>query len=73
MPTVPAVKPTPIKPSEFKAVIPTADDTVAQAIVKVFIRFPILFYRWFSYTYRADMTFSDEVKAALCKVASECP
>lgn len=58
------------KPSEFKATIVESTDTLPVAFVKVFIRFPVLLYRWYLAWYNFDQTFTQEFKAKVC---AACP
>jgi len=60
----------PPKPSEFKAVIVLPTDTLPQAFVKVFLRFPVLFLRWFKSVYNDDGTYTDDFKQRVC---NSCP
>jgi hypothetical protein len=61
------------KPSEFAAVVVESTDTIAVAFVKVFIRFPVLLYRWYLSWYNPDGTPTIEFKAKLCAAWADCP
>lgn len=60
-------------PSEFAAVVVESTDTLAVAFVKVFIRFPVLLYRWYSAWFQIDGSFTTEFKAKLCAAFDDCP
>ena len=61
------------RPSEFAAVVVESTDTIAVAFVKVFIRFPVLLYRWYASWFNADGTMTSELKAKLCAAWASCP
>lgn len=61
-----AVPVSPVVPSEIKAILPLPEDDLCTAFIKTFIKFPILFLRWYTWAYRANGTFTDEYKAWLC-------
>jgi hypothetical protein len=58
--------PFPVRPSDFHAVVVLADDSLATAIVKTYIRLPILLYKLFKYMFNADGTFTAEFQEDLC-------
>ena len=58
-------------PSEFRALVVESTDTLAVAFVKVFIRFPVLLYRWFITWIAADGTLTPEFKAKICAACPE--
>jgi len=64
---------TPVLPSEIKAVIPKQDDLLWDAIVKAFIKLPLLLYRWYRYEYKSDGNFTDAYAKQLCDALKECP
>lgn len=64
---------TPIHPSEFQAVIPISTDTLCQALVKVCIKFPILFWNWYSYAFIDGGSFATGFASDLCVVKANCP
>ena len=64
---------TPVLPSEIKAIIPRPDENLCSALVKVFLKFPVLVYRWFRYEYKQDGNFTDEYAAKICASLAECP
>lgn len=63
--------PSPIKPSQFEAVVVQPEDDLCTAFVKAFIRFPILLWLWFKYVYRYDGKFSAEFEQDLCNACPE--
>lgn len=63
----------PIPPSQFQALIPKPTDTLCQAIVKVFIQLPVLFYRWVKYAFNENGTPSDAFQTEICDVRKNCP
>jgi len=65
--------PSPVAPSEFKALIPTGSDTICQSLVKVVIQFPILFWRWFSYAHTDSGSINTPFAQDLCDTISNCP
>lgn len=60
-----------VKPSEIKAVVVESTDSLAVALVKVFVRFPVLMARVFMWSLNEDGTFSAELKAILCAACPE--
>lgn len=57
----------PVLPSELEAVIVLPTDTLAVAIVKTYVRLPVLVYRFFSWAVLSDGTLSAEAEAWLCE------
>jgi len=59
------------KPSEFNAVVVLPTDNLAVAMVKVFIRFPVLFCRWYVTVFQANGTFTTEFQRKLCDACAK--
>jgi len=62
--------PSPVKPSEFKAVIVEPDDGVGTALKKTFLQFPVLFWRWFRYKYEWDGSFTIAYREDVCNACA---
>lgn len=56
----------PLKPSEVQEVVVLATDSICTGFVKTFIRFPVIFYKWYKWAYNADGSISDEYKQVIC-------
>lgn len=54
-------------PAEFKELIVKPTDLLRDAQVKAFVRFPVLFARWYRSVFNEDGTFTEEFKAKLCE------
>lgn len=61
--------PFPVRPSDFEQTIVLADDSVGTAIVKTFIRMPILFFRMIAYMFTANGSLSDAFKEQICNLS----
>lgn len=64
----------PIKPSEFRALIPDSDDTVCGTLVK-FFRFTVLLWRYFSWMYtlrNGSWVLSDDFREMTCNALKFC-
>jgi len=61
----------PVLPSDFEEVLVLPDDTLRIALVKAFIRFPVLVYRYYKWKYGGTGQFTEEYQNALCAIA--CP
>tara|TARA_Y100000034_G_scaffold134795_1_gene204302 strand:+ start:1222 stop:2520 length:1299 start_codon:yes stop_codon:yes gene_type:complete len=57
--------PSNIRPKDFENYLPEETDTVAQGLVK-FVRFAILFWRWFRSEFKTDGSFGQTMKAEMC-------
>ena len=60
-------------PAEFDQVVVNPTDTLAVAFVKVFIRFPVLLYRWYRSWYQLNGEFQPEFREKLCAALADCP
>lgn len=58
------------RPSEFAALIVQPADKPAQALIKVFIRLPVLLTRWLYAVYLDTGEFTPEFKQKIC---AACP
>lgn len=64
----------PIKPSEFKALIPGSDDSVCEILIKYF-KFTVLFWRYFSWLYTLEngqWRYSDDFIEMTCESMKKC-
>lgn len=57
----------PVLPSELEAVIVLPTDTMAVAIVKTYVRLPVLVYRFLSWALLSDGTPSGEFENWICE------
>lgn len=64
---------TPVAPSEFKSCIPVAGDDLAEAIRKVFIKLPVLIWRYQKWKRNEFGALSYEYKTAVCEARANCP
>lgn len=55
----------PVKPDDFKAVIPAANSNLCTKLLLVLIKLPALIYQWFAWAMNADGTPTDDFKAWL--------
>lgn len=62
--------PSPIRPSDFKELIPDVDGNLCDKFVGFLREFPKKFYLWFSSVYTEEGDFTEEFKADLC---AACP
>jgi len=62
----------PVTNSEFEALIIEPDDSLATAIVKVFVKLPVLVYKIMRYFFNLDGTISPEFEADICAAKAEC-
>lgn len=60
--------PSPIAPSLFQAVVPTAGGSVCDKFQKVFVTFPTLFSDWFSYVFNEDGSFTTAFLTDICAI-----
>lgn len=63
---------TPVLPSQFKTTTEEPGDSVGRLIYKLFLLFPIYFYRWYRSVYNLDGSFTAEYKAMVCEVIQKC-
>lgn len=61
----------PVLPAEFKALIPTSDDSICTVLVK-YIRFQIRVWQVHKWMFDSDGDFTDEFKTELCKIPATC-
>jgi len=69
--------PAPVRPEHFKKLIVEGDDTLAQAIIKVYVRLPILIFRLMLYMFRdkgdtLEGNLTDEFGSDICQKLN-CP
>ncbi len=55
----------PVKPDEIKAILPAANSGICGKLLAALVKFPTLFYRWYSWAYKSDGTPSDEFKDSI--------
>ena len=55
--------PNPVPPAQFQAVIPQANASVCEKLVNALIKFPLLFYQWYSWAFDNDGNWSTDAKA----------
>lgn len=60
------------RPSEFEAIVNTADTPLGTKIANTFIRLPILYYKWKNYHFE-DGRISAAYEAELCAIVCEEP
>lgn len=53
-------------PADFRAVVVESTDTLPQAFIKAFIRFPILLLRWHMAWFNPDGSFTQDFKDRVC-------
>lgn len=63
----------PVRPSQVAACIPDPLTTLSEAIRRVDMELPVLFYQWFSTMFNEDGTITDGFKADLCAMRTNCP
>ena len=64
---------TPVKPSEFRALIPDPNDTLCEVFRK-FFKFQILFWKWYRWAFVHDTgAINDEFADQICRALRECP
>lgn len=60
--------PSPILPSEFKALVPAGSGSLCDKLLRALKNFPLKFSQWYSYVYGENGDFTDEFKADLCAI-----
>lgn len=63
----------PVKPSDFKALVPTPGTKVADAMVSMELKLSLLWYQYFSYIYNEDGSFTTAYKRDICDLLANCP
>jgi len=64
--------PSNIRPKDFENYLPEETDTVAQGLVK-FVRFAILFWRWFRSEFTSTGEFGHNIKSEMCTTGCTDP
>ena len=63
--------PAPVTPSQFEQLIVQPNDTLAQAILKTFVKLPVLLYKLTVWMFNSDGSLSAAFRADICSVT--CP
>lgn len=64
----------PVLPSDALEVVIQPDDSLCAALVKLLIRWPILFYKYTKYKYAFDGSFTTEFANEMCEaLKTNCP
>lgn len=55
----------PIVPDDIKAILPASNSSICAKLLAGLVKFPILFYQWYSWAFNADGSPSDDFKQAI--------
>jgi len=56
----------PVKPSEFKSLIPDEKDNVFSSLLK-FYKFIVLYYKWYNYMFDENNNITAEAQEDICE------
>lgn len=63
----------PVKPSDFQALVPKPGDKVADAMLNMELKLSLKWYQFFSYMYNEDGTFTTAYQRDICDLLANCP
>lgn len=62
----------PVKPSEFRAVVPAYNDSLCDVLVK-FFKFTVLFWKWYRWFFVYNTgAMQTHITDAICEVRANC-